>query len=316
VGAGDVETIAGWARSEWAAGGAGPGAAPLPPLPGARVDEPLAPRTTFRVGGCADVYVELADAAALAGALRWTRAAGVPFTLMGGGCNVLVSDLGVRGVVARLTGPVFTGLRREGGEAVVGAAVPMARLTAWLEQEQLGGAEFLEGVPGTVGGALRMNAGAWGHAIGERVAWVRGVDRDGTERRFEAADMDFGYRHCGALRERVAVEAGLRLWPADPAAIRAERAAIAAKRGWMKGIRSAGSVFRNPPGGYAGKLIEEAGLKGDAIGGARIMERHANVIAADEGATASDVLALIERMRATVRAHSGVTLEPEVVLME
>ncbi len=281
-----------------------------------RGHEPLAHKTTLGVGGNADVWMEFGQEADLRKVLAWAHAHDVPFTLLGGGSNVLVSDLGVRGIVGRLTGAAFRGICVKDGTVAVGAGNSVARLLAWCEEQSLGGLEFLHQVPATLGGAVRSNAGAWGQAIADRVAWVRTLDREGAEQRFTRAELDFAYRSCPALRNRVIVEVGLNLAPVDATRLRSEKAVIASRRAWMHGLRSAGSVFKNPAGNAAGRLIDQAGLKGRRVGGARVSEEHANVIVAETGATGSDVLALLEMARETVRRQSGVTLQPEIVFLE
>jgi UDP-N-acetylmuramate--L-alanine ligase/UDP-N-acetylenolpyruvoylglucosamine reductase len=325
VGAGDVERIAGWARDAL-------GERPLEavnPAPGwrgevealglehtlVRWDEPLGPRTTFGVGGSADLWLEIGSEQDLAAVYRWAFERGVPRRVFGGGSNVLASDLGVRGAVLRLAGAEFRRLDFADGIVRVGAAVPLARLTAWAAEKGLAGLEFLHGIPGTAGGAVRGNAGAWGHAIGERVAWLRVLASAGLKT-LDASALDFGYRSCPALHWFPVLEAGLRVEPGARATIEAAMAAGDERRAWMRGLRCAGSVFKNPPGHAAGRLIEQAGLKGRAVGSARISERHANVIVAGPGACASDVLALIELTRRAVRDRTGINLELEVALLE
>ncbi len=282
-----------------------------------RGHEPLARKTTLGVGGAADVWIEFGTVADLRHVLTWTHANRIPFTLLGGGSNVLVSDLGVRGVVGRLTGDPFRAIRMESDTVVVaGAGVPIAQLLSWTEAQSLGGLEFLHHVPGTVGGAVHGNAGAWGQAIGDHVAWVQTLGADGAEQRFARAELDYAYRSCATLRDRVIVEVALQLAPVDGVRLRGAKAAFAARRAWMKGLRCAGSIFKNPPGNSAGRLIEQAGLKGRHIGGARIYEEHANVIVTNATATASDVLALLETARAAVRDKFSVTLEPEIRILE
>ena len=277
--------------------------------------EPLARKTTFGVGGTADVWVEFGHEADLLKVLAWTQANEIPFTLLGGGSNVLVSDLGVRGVVGRLTGEPFKSIHADAATVTVGAGASLARLLAWTEDQGLGGLEFLHQVPGTVGGAVHGNAGAWGRAIGERVVAVRALAPDGTEQRLAARDLNFVYRGCPALRDLILVEVSLQLDRTEPARLRLEKADVAAKRSWLQGFRSAGSIFRNPPDATAGRLLDEAGLKGRRIGGAVISERHANVIATEPGATASDVLSLLETARDAVRRRFKVELETELVLL-
>ena len=161
-----------------------------------------------------------------------------------------------------------------------------------------------------------MNAGAWGGEIGRHILWIRCLNPDGALGIVPASELGPGYRVCRGLEGRVVIEAGLVLERGDPGAIRARRLEIAAKRECMKGLRSAGSVFKNPPGDYAGRLIEQAGLKGMSVGSATVSAAHANVIVTADGATASDVRALMEIVRAEVAERFGVTLEPEIVILE
>ena len=323
IGAGDVERIAFWARDALR----NQSVEALGTLMGrlmrdvdlrasiVRGREPLASKTTLGVGGLADVWIEFGDLQDLRKILAWTHSADIPFTLLGAGSNVLVSDLGIRGITGRLAGAAFRTLRTEPGLIVAGAALPMARLLGVCEDQGLGGLEFLHQVPGTVGGAVRGNAGAWRQAVGDRVAWVRVLDRDGSEQQLSRAELDYTYRRCPVLRSKVIVEAAFQIAPRTPEDIRAEKAAIAERRAWIRDVRSAGSVFRNPPDIPAGKLLDELGMRGRRIGGARVFERHGNVIATEPGATASDVLALLETLRDTARRERGIALEPEIMIL-
>jgi UDP-N-acetylmuramate--alanine ligase len=320
VGAGDVERLAHAAQAAWAAH------APAPPAIGwlaelyalgladtrLHPDEPLGAKTTWKVGGVADVYAEVRSESDLRRLLGWAQAAGAPVTMVGTGSNMLVSDLGVRGLVLRLTGGAFRAIRPVEGGLAAGAGCSNRMFLATAERRGLSGLEFLEGIPGSIGGALRMNAGAWGGEVGPRVLWVRALRADGGEVLLSREALAFGYRSCPALAGLVVVEAAFALDAVDPATVRERRRAIAERRTWWKEIRSAGSVFRNPPGGAAGAWIDAAGLKGYRIGGARIYERHGNVVATQPGARAADVRALMEHARAVVRRVRGVELEPEV----
>jgi len=321
VGAGSVEQLACWAKdAAIAEEGADPGvkAPAIEGLSGqtvVRVDEPLAGKTTYRVGGCADLWADVASVADLQVLSDWTRRRGLPFMLLGGGSNLLVSDLGVRGMVARLRGGAFThiGPVRE-GEVVVGAAVGTTALLNCLEKNEWGGMEFLEGIPGTVGGCVRMNAGAWGDEIARHVVSVRCLDADGRMVTLAGDDLQPQYRLCGGLKNCIVIDVVLRLEHRAAADIHAQRVAVAARRKWMQGLRCAGSVFKNPNGDYAGRLIEAAGLKGFAVGGVRVSEQHANIFVAEVDAAASDVRAVMELVRIKVAADSGVMLEPEIVV--
>ena len=324
IGAGDVERIAGWAREELSR----QRVQDLVSLVGQAIRqidldstlvkgrEPLASRTTLGVGGEADLWMEVGTEEDLLKIIRWTRSEAIPFRILGAGSNVLVSDLGVRGVVARLTGEPFRRISRQDGLVVTGAGTPLSRLLAWVAEQGLAGLEDLEGIPGTVGGAVRGNAGAWGKAIADTLAWVRFLDRDDRITTMRRADLDFGYRTCPMLRDQVILEAAFHLVPGDRATILATRAELAGRRAWLRGWRSAGSVFKNPPGQYAGQLIEEAGLKGYAVGGASISAQHGNVIVTAPGALASDVRAVLEKARNEVQQRTGIRLETEIQLLE
>jgi UDP-N-acetylmuramate--alanine ligase len=320
VGAGDVEQIAGWARAEGAWLGHVPrlsGDFPSLPASVVRFDEPMSSHTTYRVGGATDVWVEMGDAADLATVLRHARQAGLPLQVLGAGSNILVTDLGVRGVVMRLAGRIFQQIdMSEAPVVTAGGAVPLAKLQESLTVEGLTGLEFIEGVPGSVGGIVRMNGGAYGHEVRERILWIRGLKRDGESCIVPTDALEWGYRGCESLREMIVVEAAFRLDKGAPEAIRERRREIAEKRAWMRGLRCAGSVFRNPPGGYAGRLVEETGLKGMRIGGAGVPLRHGNFVVAEKDATASDVLALIQRIEQRVRQATGVSLVREVIFLE
>jgi UDP-N-acetylmuramate--alanine ligase len=323
IGAGDVEKLGSWAHRHIVGGDAPASPGSLLSVLGERLtdsvcraNEPLAGKTTLRVGGSADVWVQIGSIADLSRILDWTAQCDVPLRLLGGGSNVLVGDLGLRGVVGRLAGSEFRALRREGDTVIAGAAVPVAKFINMLQENGLSGLEFLQGIPGTVGGCLAMNAGAWGGTVGEQVSWIRCLNRDGGECILHAKDLEWRYRGCPTLASRVVVEAAFRGIAGDPGAIAERRAGFAAKRAWLRGKRSAGSVFKNPAGDYAGRLLEDAGLKGFRVGAARVAEEHANVIETGEGATASDVMALLTKMRSVVQAKHGVCLETEIAIWE
>lgn len=318
IGAGDVVQIA-----EWAAAVAEPGSRPalhypLTELRGelrnseVAVDEPLASRTTLGVGGRADIWISVGDSADLSHALAWADRYGVPWRMLGAGSNVLVSDCGVRGMTLGFSGAEFGGIREESdGTIVAGAGTRMAELLDWTGERGYSGLEFMEGIPGTVGGALFMNAGAHGQAIAERVRWVRGIEPNGSAFLLNQEDLDAGYRECRAVRGRIVCEIAFALDRATPATVQEQRALAAARRRRWSG-RSAGSVFKNPPGDFAGRLIEAVGLRGACVGGARVSPQHANVIVVERGACASDVKALMARMRSTVERHFGIQLESEL----
>jgi UDP-N-acetylmuramate dehydrogenase len=278
-------------------------------------DAPLAPRTTLRVGGPADLLVRPADAAALVELLRAVRDLAVPLHVLGGGANTLVADAGVRGVVVRLPAEAFPEEAR--GEALLLAAgQPTSRL--WLRGHALGlvGMEFLAGITGTLGGALAMNAGT---RLGEMADVVRRVEvatADGTGL-VEAAALGFAYRTCHLPPGAVATRIEFALREGDVAASEAAMQEDRDRRRRTQPLDrpTFGSTFRNPPGEYAGRLIEAVGLKGHRIGGALWSDVHANFVVNAGGATARDVLGLVNLARSRVKERFGIALETEVRLV-
>lgn len=258
-----------------------------------RFDEPLARHTTFRIGGPADVLVEPRDEEELAGVLRLAAREGVPLRILGGGANLLVRDEGVRGAVVRLTG---LNCRRRNR---VQAGFPLPRLVRQTLEEGLGGLEPLAGVPGTVGGAVRMNAGGRHGTFGDVVRFVEILTPSGERRRLTRDEAGFRYRGS-ALDGNLVVAVELDLRPDAGAAARFASLLEEKRRTQPLDLPSAGCVFKNPPGGAAGRLIEECGLKGARSGAARVSPLHANFIVNEGGATAADVLRLIDRIRGRV----------------
>ena len=276
-------------------------------------NEPLARHTLFRVGGEAELFAIPADIPALSALCLLCKTYNVPLRFQGAGANTWFSDLGLPGVLCALQGPDFEGFVREGeGRVTVGAGMAGPALLARLEREGLAGLEFMQGIPGTVGGWARMNAGAHGHALWERVAEVRAVLNDGQLRHIPAHAFQAGYRAVRGLTGMAVIAVTFALDPAEPAAIRAAREAFAAKRADLAGLRCCGSVFRNPPGLSVGATLDRLGAKGWRVGGAVVSDRHANVIVAEEGCTASDILALMSRLRDAFAAETGVVPTPEI----
>lgn len=297
---------------------------------------PLAPLTTYRLGGPAALYVEPAgarDLELLGAALRAAglEAGAVPVLPLGRGSNLVVSDDGIPGVVIRLgaraawieswapsleapsgtlaePGPGPPGLR-------AGAATALPQLANWAARRGLEGMEFAVAIPGSVGGGLRMNAGAYGREIGECVTEVRvfSLDRLVLEER-RRTELGFAYRRSNLSEHDLVVDADFLLAPGDTAAIRKRMDEFRRHRASTQpgAAQNAGSVFRNPPGDSAGRLIEAAGLKGFSRGGVAVSSLHANFFVAGPGARAQDVRDLVEHVRATVRAASGVDLVPEI----
>jgi UDP-N-acetylmuramate dehydrogenase len=275
---------------------------------------PLADITWFRVGGPAQVLFTPADEADLAyflGAVRPDLAV----TLIGLGSNLLVRDGGVPGVVIRL-GRGFSSIAVEPGHLVrVGAAVPDVKLARAAADAGIAGLAFYRGVPGSVGGALRMNAGAHGRETGDVLVEARAVDRAGAIHVLALADMRLTYRHCGLPGDWIFTEGLFRGTPGEPAEILRQMAEVAEYREASQPIRerTGGSTFKNPPGTSAWKLIDAAGCRGLRVGGAKVSELHCNFLINDRNATAEDIEALGETVRARVRQGTGVTLEWEII---
>jgi UDP-N-acetylmuramate--alanine ligase len=291
----------------------------LAPESGVRREEPLATRTTLRVGGAARILAEPASEADLASVLQRTHAAGVPIIMLGRGSNLLVPDSGVDAVVISLGHPAWQRFVTEAdGRVRVGAGLRLKNLCGLASKAGLVGFEFLEGIPGNVGGALRMNAGAMGGWMFDVVEEVRVMARDGAVRTYRKAEMKVDYRHCAELEAAIALEAVLRparVAPGEDETIRRQIDAYRDKRHQSQPREpSAGCMFKNPPGDSAGRLIDAAGLKGERVGGAEVSTVHANFIINRGGATSADVITLVRRVRERVQGASGVTLEPEVLL--
>ena len=277
-------------------------------------DAPLAPFTWFRVGGPAEVLFSPADEDDLAYLLSRLPAE-VPVTVLGLGSNLIVRDRGVSGVVIRLGGRAFGAIDTTGDHRVVaGAAALDAQVARAASEAGIDGLAFLRGVPGSIGGALRMNAGAHGGETRETLLEARGVDRSGAARVFTNAEMGFSYRHCQAPDEVIFTRASFQGRPGDPAAIKAEMERITVAREASQPIRekTGGSTFKNPPGHKAWRLIDAAGCRGLIVGGAEVSRLHCNFLINQGRATAADIEALGEEVRRRVRETSGVELEWEI----
>ena len=276
-------------------------------------DVPMARMTTWGTGGPADRVYAPADVEDLADFLAGLGP-GDPILWIGLGSNLLVRDGGVDGVVV-LTARGLGRIEERGAHLVrAGAGVPCAKLARYLGAKGYAGGEFLAGIPGTIGGALAMNAGAHGAETWDLVQGVETIDRAGRRRRRARDEFEAGYRRVeGAVGEWF-TDADLRFVPADPAAVRARTRRLIRARAASQpvGQRSCGSVFRNPPGDHAGRLVEACGLKGARIGGAVVSEKHGNFIVNEGAASSLDIEALIGRVRSRVLDETGVDLVPEV----
>jgi UDP-N-acetylmuramate dehydrogenase len=275
----------------------------------------MAPVTWFRVGGPAEILFQPADEEDLALFLAKLPAE-VPVTVVGIGSNLLVRDGGIRGVVIRLSAKGFGHVMREPGDRIrVGAFLPDKRLAAFALEEGLDGFAFYHGIPGGIGGALRMNAGANGRETAERLIGVRAVDREGRVHVLSPADMGFAYRHSGASDDLVFTEATFQGTPADRADIQKAMDAVQHHRETAQPVKekTGGSTFKNPPGTSAWKLIEGAGCRGLKVGGAEVSEMHTNFLINAGDASGADIEELGETVRARVYETSGVRLEWEII---
>jgi UDP-N-acetylmuramate dehydrogenase len=285
----------------------------LPQLRGRLIpNQSLAELTWFRVGGPAQVLFGPEDEADLAYALG-RLPPDLPVTVVGLGSNLIVRDGGVPGVVIRL-GRGFNDIAIEGTRVRVGAAVPDVRVARAAQEAGVAGLAFLRGIPGAIGGALRMNGGAYGRETKDVLVEARGVDRDGTIRTFSNAEMGFSYRHCGVAEDVVFSQALFAGEPGDPKTIAAEMEAITEAREATQPVKSrtGGSTFKNPPSAKAWQLIDAAGCRGLKVGGAQVSELHCNFLINLGSASAADIETLGETVRARVKQTSGVDLEWEI----
>jgi UDP-N-acetylmuramate dehydrogenase len=285
-----------------------------------KVSEPLARYASMKVGGPADFFIEVENAAALTGVLRTLNRYRISFFLLGNGSNVLISDRGVRGAMVHLAGAFKQVEWRQENEIVwvrVGAAFAVTQLVREAARKGCGGLEFAEGIPGTIGGALFMNAGAYGSEFEKVIDQVNGFTREGEPIRLSRNEMTFTYRDSHLPVGMVVTQVQLRLRQEDSAKVTSKVRELVTKRksSQPSGYPNSGSMFRNPPGDFAGRLIEAAGLKGKKIGHAQISPRHGNFIVNLGGAKGEEVRQLMELARNEVRTRFGVELEPEVQLL-
>ena len=290
------------------------------------VDVPLAPRTWYKTGGPAAVLAHPGSPDELAAVVGRCRDAGVSIYALGSGANLLVRDAGVDGVVVRLDGPAWRAIYIEGTTVTAGAGVDLFTLVTTVARAGLDGLSHVAGIPASVGGAVRMNAGGAYGDLGRAVSRVRVMGRDGEIYDRTADDLEFGYRRVN-LDEPFILEAEFELSEADPDAVmrRVKEIFLHKKNSQPLGAKSAGCCFKNPPPppppgegaepyATAGQLIDRAGLKGHALGGASVSEVHANFLVAEPGTPAADIIALMDHVQATVADRFGVTLEREVVV--
>ena len=286
----------------------------LPPVRGKLLrDEPLAPFTWFRVGGAAEALFIPADADDLADFLKALDPA-VRVTVLGVGSNVIVRDGGVEGVVVRLAGRPFAGITTEGDTITAGAGALDSMVAKASAKAGLTGLEFYAGIPGTIGGALTMNAGCYGAETKDILVSARGVRRAGERVEYALADFGYTYRHSEAPADIIWLEATYRGTPADPEAVSARIAEITSRRELTQPIRekTGGSTFKNPPGHSSWKLVDDAGWRGKPFGGAKFSELHSNFMINFNDATAADIEGLGEIVRADVQSKLNVNLEWEI----
>lgn len=278
--------------------------------------EPLASHTYFWIGGPAEVMVYPAGLEDVKAVLRVAQDEAISVLILGGGSNMLVLDGGVRGLVMNLS-RTFLELEVSGEQIRCGAGVRTSRLLALSAMRSLTGLEGLTGVPGTVGGAIKGNAGTSLGAIVDHLEWVRLVDRLGEEHCLTQGELSAGYRYCTLPTGSVIVDACFNLRRAETAGIKRTISKLLERRNLTQPVevRSAGCIFKNPPGDFAGRLVEHVGLKGVRRGQAQISHKHGNFIVNLGGATAADVLWLIERARTEVMAKAGVPLELEIQIV-
>lgn len=282
-----------------------------------RTGFPLAPLTTFRIGGPAALFLEPQSTDDLAAAGHAVRETGLAFVVLGKGSNVLVADDGFPGLVLRL-GKGFRWTARAGDRLTAGGAMPLPALSGVALAHTLGGLEFGVAIPASLGGAVRMNAGAHGHSLDEVVQQVEVFSlRDGSTRAVPAGEAGFRYRGSSLPDDGVVVAATVALRAGKRTEI---RRLMEEAREWRRATQplaepNCGSVFKNPPGGHAARMIDDLGLKGTGVGGASVSAKHANFIVTTPGARAADVVELIRLIQRRVNERYGTTLEPEVHLV-
>ncbi len=281
------------------------------------LQEPMAGHTTFRIGGPADCFVQLEDEEQLRKVRRYLGLAGVPFFVLGNGSNLLVDDAGYRGVVLQI-GQKMSDISVQGCHIIAKAGATLRQVAAAALEHGLAGFEFASGIPGTVGGGVVMNAGAYGGEMSQVVNQVRVVSKEGESMELDNDTMEFRYRGSVIRGSAFTVtEVTFRLEPGDREAIQAKMEELAARRREKQPLEypSAGSTFKRPEGHFAGKLIMEAGFAGYRIGGAQVSEKHCGFVINTGDATARDVRALIEEIQARVKERFRVDLEPEIVFL-
>ena len=281
------------------------------------IDEPMSRHTTFRVGGPADFFVTPKAKEEVRDVIRICKEAGMPYYIIGNGSNLLVSDAGYRGVIVQIY-KEMNEVKVEGDLVKAQAGALLSGIAAKALGAELSGFEFASGIPGTIGGACVMNAGAYGGEMKDVLLNSEYVSTDGTSGELDNEAMELSYRHSAYENSNLVITAAsVRLAPADRNEIKSTMNDILARRKEKQPLEypSAGSTFKRPEGNFAGALIEQCGLKGVSVGGAQVSEKHAGFIINRGGATAADILSLIKHVQARVKAQTGVSLETEIRLI-
>ena len=280
------------------------------------MEEPMKKHTTFRVGGPADVLVQ-PDETALAAVLGLCRQYHVPYSFIGNGSNLLVGDKGIRGVVIEMTEPMGN-IEVHGTQIMAQAGAMLSKIANTAASNGLGGMEFAAGIPGSVGGAVVMNAGAYGGEMKNIIERVYVLDENGAQLELDRDALDLSYRHsCIPEKKYIVTKVVLELVPRDEVEIRSKMKELNEKRAEKQPLQypSAGSTFKRPEGYFAGKLIMDAGLRGYQVGGAQVSEKHCGFVINKGDATAADICQLMRDVSDKVQAQSGVVLEPEVKMI-
>ena len=280
------------------------------------MEEPMKKHTTFRVGGPADVLVQ-PDETALAAILALCRQYYVPYSFIGNGSNLLVGDKGIRGVVIEMTDPMGN-IEVHGTKITAQAGAMLSKIANTAASNGLGGMEFAAGIPGSVGGAVVMNAGAYGGEMKDIIERVYVLDENGAQLELDRDALDLGYRHsCIPEKKYIVTKVVLELVPRDEVEIRSKMKDLNEKRAEKQPLQypSAGSAFKRPEGYFAGKLIMDAGLRGYQVGGAQVSEKHCGFVINKGDATAADICQLMRDVSDKVQAQFGVVLEPEVKMI-
>ena len=280
-----------------------------------KTDEPMKAHTTFKIGGAADIFITVNDIDELRLTIKACRDNAVPVMILGKGSNLLISDDGIEGAVILLDG-CFKELTVDGDTITCGAGVALSKLCTTALDNGLAGLEFAYGIPGSVGGAVYMNAGAYGGETKDVCIEATYLSPDGEIGTYTADELDFSYRHSiFKENDNIILYSKYRLTPDDPEAIKARMDDFLNRRRTKQPLDypSAGSVFKRPEGAYAGTLIEQCGLKGKTVGGAQVSEKHAGLIINIGGATCDDVMDLVKLVQDTVKSETGYYLEREII---